>query len=271
MSYAYCTLVMWGDSYVAGALALGESLRQHRKQDEKSEKSPIPLYVCVTEDVSERARTLLKHVFDAVLDVPYIAHRCIPQQHSHFQKNCEWIEASFTKWNVLNPSIYPEGVPTPTKILLLDADCLVLKNVDHLFEWDTPGVCFSSAWSERIRLYGIKDYFPSTLRPGDLISHECLSKANNYGDELGPRQHHESYSCSSTTVLLFPNHTHFKQIVSLLNIPSPYGHRGVVSRFDEQLLCDWILKYKIPVRHLSPGYLWNAGAVHWIPKDTRIF
>src|SRR6185312_3827432 len=62
--YAYVTLVMIGDLYVAGAIVLAQSIRKSG--------SIVDLVVLVTPDVSEEGKKVLGCYFNYVIQVNYI-------------------------------------------------------------------------------------------------------------------------------------------------------------------------------------------------------
>ena len=89
--FAYCTLVMLGDSYIPGVFALAESLS----------KSKIPLICMITSCVSEQGVKRLLEATPYVVCVPlietYVRQMKTPSQRYLYQK---WINKSFTKWNL---------------------------------------------------------------------------------------------------------------------------------------------------------------------------
>lgn len=121
-SRAYCSL-MYGDlaQYVCGALALGCSLRESGTA-----------YDCVllhTPDVPGEVRRLLEE-FWQMTEVAYIpsAHdlHTSPYEKSKFKE-------VFTKLHVFNPAALPYD-----RVVFLDLDTLVLRNIDDLFSVRPP-------------------------------------------------------------------------------------------------------------------------------------
>lgn len=122
--YAYVTLVMLGDLYTAAALVLAYSLRIL--------KTKADLVVLVTHDVSESAKRVLKTYYDHVIEINYIEvknWRCEKQPHR------KYLNYVFTKFNLFNLTQYK-------KVLLIDADAIVLKYPDHLFSLNAPAGCY---------------------------------------------------------------------------------------------------------------------------------
>ena len=128
--YAFVTLVMCGDEYVKGALTLAWSLRQQKTQHD--------LIVMVTPDVSVHAMKLLRKLYDRVIKVQYIKTRVKSAlRGKRYRSEDAWIQYSLTKARMLNLTEYD-------KIVWLDADSLVLSNIDDLFTLQTPaGICSS--------------------------------------------------------------------------------------------------------------------------------
>jgi len=122
--YAYVTLVMLGDLYIAGAIVLAHTLRLLNTQAD--------LVVLVTNDVSEEGRKILSSFFDKVHIINYVD---ITNWRTKKQKHKKYLEVVFTKFHLFDLTEYK-------KVLLIDADALVLKYPDHLFTLNTPAGCF---------------------------------------------------------------------------------------------------------------------------------
>ena len=122
-NYAYVTLVMLGDLYVSAAIVLAHSLR---KLETKSD-----LVVLVTPDVSEAAKRVLSIFFDKVKEINYVT---VPNWRTKKQTHRKYLELVFTKFHLFNLTEYK-------KVLLIDADALILKHPDHIFSLETPAGC----------------------------------------------------------------------------------------------------------------------------------
>lgn len=123
--YAFVTLVMLGDKYTAGAIVLADSL--------KLAGTKADLVVLVTNDVSDEAKRILGMFFDHVIEVSYIP---VSNWRTKKQKHRKYLDFVFTKFHVFDLVQYK-------KIVLLDADAIMLKHVDHLFTLNAPaGVYF---------------------------------------------------------------------------------------------------------------------------------
>ena len=123
-NYAYVTLVMLGDRYVPAAIVLAYSLR---KLNTKAD-----LVVLVTNDVSYEAQNVLRTYFDHVINVTYVHVR---NWRTKKQSHRKYLDFVFTKFHLFNLVQYK-------KILLIDADAIVLKYPDHLFTLTAPAGCY---------------------------------------------------------------------------------------------------------------------------------
>jgi hypothetical protein len=122
--YAYVTLVMMGDRYISAAIVLAHSLRKLNTQAD--------LVVLITSDVSEDGKRVLSTYFDKVLLIDYVVAKNWRTRKQHHRK---YLELVFTKFHLFKLTEYK-------KILLIDADALVLKYPDHIFSLNAPAGCF---------------------------------------------------------------------------------------------------------------------------------
>src|SRR5699024_657216 len=105
MVNAICTLVMGGNDYIPGAVALAHSCRLY---------STAALVCMVTSDVTDRDP--LVGAYDDVVEVPYIsvdAPQFIGRRANEIYS--PWIGNAPTKWRCL-------ALDTYDKVLFLDAD-----------------------------------------------------------------------------------------------------------------------------------------------------
>lgn len=236
MRAAYVTLVMLGDHYVPGAVALAKSLLRTGTCHD--------LVCMVTKDVSESAIQSLSQVYDTIIVVEYLHMKC-PSMMTKRQNEIygNWIEYSFTKWQCLALGQYD-------KILYLDADHLVLKNIDHLFELKAPAMCFTD---ENYNYYNKYSY-------GTVLFNTTLRMFLKYNKIL----------CKGGTILFEPSaHLYYciLNIVNDNNLTSCCYHNG----FDEQVLMRAIVKCNMTITQLSPLYVWNAGSYHKLHKRQEPF
>lgn len=124
--YAYVTLVMLGDLYISAALVLAHSLI---KLGSKADK-----VVLVTSDVSDSGKDMLRMYFDRVIEVDYVN---INNWRVPKQPHRKYLNYVFTKFRLFNLVEYK-------KVLLIDADAVVLKYPDHLFSLKAPAGVYLS-------------------------------------------------------------------------------------------------------------------------------
>ena len=123
-NYAYATLIMLGDLYISAAIVLAYSLRKLNTRAD--------LVVLVTNDVSEKGKNILKQFYDKVIEVKYIE---VINWRTQKQTNRKYLNYVFTKFHIFNLTQYK-------KILLIDADAIVLKYPDHVFTLNAPAGCY---------------------------------------------------------------------------------------------------------------------------------
>ena len=122
--YAYVTLIMMGDGYIPAAIVLAQSLINSGSEADR--------VVLVTNDVTEEGKRILSMYFSHVIPITYIE---IPNWRTEKQTWRKYLNLVFTKFHVFNLVQYK-------KIILIDADALVLKHPDHIFSLQTPAGCF---------------------------------------------------------------------------------------------------------------------------------
>lgn len=118
-NYRYITLLS-DDSYIFGVILLQESLKKVNTQ--------YPLEVLVTSNVSKPVLNILEQ-----LDLTYYVTDAI--EKPEFVNYNKHIQPRFTKtWALCLTKLKIFGMTQFDKLIFLDADIMVLKNLDHLFE-----------------------------------------------------------------------------------------------------------------------------------------
>ena len=119
--YAYVTTLYGNNIYLAGALVLGHSLMKTR--------TSYDTIILVTPDVSPQYKSYLKTVYTNVIDIEYttVSSNIFSEENTRFKD-------VFTKLECLALEQY-------NKIILLDIDMIIAKNIDHLFKLNTPAAC----------------------------------------------------------------------------------------------------------------------------------
>ncbi|XP_072850506.2 glycogenin-2 [Pogona vitticeps] len=160
---AFVTLAT-NDVYCPGALVLGQSLRNHRTSRK--------LAVLITPQVSCTMRTALGTIFDAVVDVNEIDSN--DSLHLTLLKRLE-LGVTFTKlhcWTLIQYS----------KCVFMDADTMVLCNIDELFDREELSAAPDSGWPDCFNS-GVFVFQPS-LKTFNLL----LQYANEHGSFDGGDQ-----------------------------------------------------------------------------------
>uniref|UniRef100_A0A803TFQ8 glycogenin glucosyltransferase n=1 Tax=Anolis carolinensis TaxID=28377 RepID=A0A803TFQ8_ANOCA len=126
---AFVTLAT-NDAYCHGALVLGQSLRNHR--------TTRMLAILITPQVSSAMRTALCTIFDSVVDVNEIDSNDVV--HLALLKRLE-LGVTFTKLHCWTLTQY-------SKCVFMDADTLVLCNIDELFDREELSAAPDSGWPD---------------------------------------------------------------------------------------------------------------------------
>ena len=120
MNYSYVTLLT-DDTYTYGIVLLVETMKKCNTK--------YPLHVLITEDVSEPSLVILKQLgltYSLVnkIEIPNEIHE---YNSSINPKTAGIWRYCYTKFHVFNQTQFD-------KIIFLDADIMLLKNIDHLFD-----------------------------------------------------------------------------------------------------------------------------------------
>ncbi|UOS85712.1 P13 [Pieris rapae granulovirus] len=225
MRCAYVTLVMLGDKYVKGAVALAKSL--------KSSGTNHELVCLVTNDVTQTQELI--EVFTRVIEVSYLYFRCGKMTTERQQKLYnKWIDFSFTKWRCFQLTMYD-------KCVYLDADQLVLRNVDHLFFFNTPAVCFNELYCKMFKRF------------------ECNNN-KVYHNDLKEIYDNYQFLFSTGTIVYEPNTALIELIVKRLVVDNEILNQNRFHNgFEEVVLAQVFLEIQTELTQLSFLYVWNAG------------
>ncbi|XP_066169620.1 glycogenin-2 isoform X1 [Sylvia atricapilla] len=126
---AFVTLAT-DDVYCQGALVLGQSLRNH--------KTSRKLAVLITPEVSSGMRSVLSSLFDEVIEVDVLDSA--DSVHLALMQRPE-LGVTFTKLHCWTLTHY-------SKCVFMDADTLVLCNVDELFDREEFSAAPDSGWPD---------------------------------------------------------------------------------------------------------------------------
>ena len=123
-NYAFVILSS-NDLFVPGAVAAAKSLQMC--------KTKYPVYCMVTDEVSDESIAALEAAKCSVMKVPKIGSKISGDDRFTLESN--WL--TFTKLNVFNLTQFD-------KVVYLDADTLVLKNVDDMLDFPAlSGYCLA--------------------------------------------------------------------------------------------------------------------------------
>lgn len=215
---AYVMLMMHADGYLPGVLVAAFSLIKTQ--------TTADIVIMVTPDVSQEARqqidTLNTEKNKVIIwPVPYIQYNSKPLKSARVRELYPWIKTSYTKWNALT-------LPYD-KVILLDADMLVIKNIDHLFDMQTPAALFNSAFARPCGTlparYTVAAVDAHGFVPhGALIPHALITKELKTGPLVG----------MSSVMVLTPNVAEFTHLCEVLELAQPFGFPAVYNGHDEQ-------------------------------------
>uniref|UniRef100_A0A8B9JWB2 glycogenin glucosyltransferase n=1 Tax=Astyanax mexicanus TaxID=7994 RepID=A0A8B9JWB2_ASTMX len=148
---AFVTLAT-NDNYAKGAMVLGKSLRNH--------KTSKNLVVLIGPHVSEPSRAVLRRIYDEVrlvdvLDSGDTAHLAMMKRPD--------LGVTFTKLNCWTLTHY-------SKCVFMDADTLVVSNIDELFDREELSAAPDPGWPDCFNS-GVFVFRPSNETYGKLLQH----------------------------------------------------------------------------------------------------
>jgi len=154
------------DDFLAGAQTLLYSIRKSLLSIPAADYPPEIVVLTTTTSLSITSISTLEHLCDRIITVPFIKSP-VKSHVPSWDTKC-----AFTKLNLFKLQEYE-------KILYLDADCLVLKDVSHLFK--------EKFGEEKTELVAAPDIFPPDkfnggvllLKPSQSIFQSLLSKFEN--------------------------------------------------------------------------------------------
>jgi len=147
------------DKFLEGVLVLNESLRTHNKN--------IGLACMVTDEVSTDTIKSLKELNIKIYAVPWIK-----SSRKDFKgRYNESTKLTFTKLNIFNLPF--------NKILYLDADIVINKNIENLFSLASPSAVYDTSALDKENIgfnAGVM-----LLKPSKIIFEKLKSEIDNYG------------------------------------------------------------------------------------------
>lgn len=245
--YAYVTLVMLGDAYISAAIVLAHSIR--------SSGSLVDLVVLVTPDVSDDGKQILGTYYTHVIEISYVPVANWRTKKQHHRK---YLELVFTKFHIFDLVQYD-------KILLIDADAIVLKYPDHLFSLDAPAGCFLEN----------KDYIISYDKDGNYIPPkdgemewykkycDCCGHGKKIPKEMTDRlkKQFNNSGIGGGLMLLKPKKGELESIIK--DVSSGYMKHLVENKLiwpEQQYLT---LRYSGKWTNINPRFFGLQGYPHW--------
>jgi alpha-N-acetylglucosamine transferase len=228
--YAYVMLLFRNEQYAEGVITVAKSIRLTGSKHD---------IVCmITPDISDSCIQRLTSHGIIVVPVPYLEYKTAPyKSEKQKARYGHWIGVSYTKWNALTLTQYK-------KVLFIDADSLVLKNVDHLFEKKTPASVF-------VRYRGDR-------RPANPWTN-AYHTPKTIEENIKKR----AWLIDGSLVLLTPNSNHYEMYKTMMEEMQPWSTTSP-SGADESSLCYFMSLYnkgpKVSWTHLSEEYScsWNV-------------
>ncbi|XP_016089566.1 glycogenin-1-like isoform X1 [Sinocyclocheilus grahami] len=152
------------DAYSMGCLVVGKSLRRHGTSRK--------LVAMVSPNVSRASRLALEDVFDEVVVVDVLDSR--DQTHLTWLRRPE-LGVTFTKLHCWTLTQY-------SKCVFLDADTLVLCNVDELFEYEELSAAPDPGWPDCFNS-GVFVFRPSLNTHTQILEHTAQHGSFDGGDQ----------------------------------------------------------------------------------------
>ena len=237
--FAYVFLVMKGDSYIPGVICAAESIR--------ISQSKLDIICMVTPDVSAGGREMLLTAVTRVVEVPYLSFNSHPMKTRRQMELYEsWMADSYTKWNSLRLVEYE-------KIVFVDADILVLCNLDHLFELNAPAGTFSTPWAQEFEKQSVFNLNGYPSEHGATVPHTAIMKSLAHG----------GYTFIASVVMIAPNEDDFKSYCASVEQLQPFGFNNF-STPDEQSLAWFYANRGVDWTHIHQKYNFIVHKIKWI-------
>lgn len=229
-NYAYITLLSTLD-YLPGVLVLGESL--------KRVNSVYPFAVGVTEDIYEQALPVLQKAGCIVEKIHHLEYSDMMKKHALKQwgESCKSVFNTASKISLFELNDYD-------KLVYIDADTIVLQNVDELFNWPDgsmakhpvddygfTGLMVFTPAHHKVELYKIL-IRETNCADGDLLGELWFQTKYNPAYHI-PSEYMEQYHCG----LINESHVNDYKIIHFCNNPKPWQKEFNI------LSADWYTYY----------------------------
>ncbi|XP_041941039.1 glycogenin-1a [Alosa sapidissima] len=209
---AFVTLAT-NDNYAKGAMVLGKSLRNHNTSRK--------LVVLIGPHVAEPTRDVLHKLFDEVVQVDVLDSG--DTAHLSLMKRPD-LGITFTKLHCWNLTQY-------SKCVFMDADTLVLANIDELFEREELSAAPDPGWPDCFNS-GVFVFRPSKDTYGKLLTH-CEEKGSFDGGDQGVLNSYYSDWATADISKHLPFIYNLSSIAIYSYLPAfkQYGHEAKVVHF----------------------------------------
>lgn len=208
--FAYATMCL-KDSDVPGALALIASVNLTDTEHE--------FIVLVGPNVTPGCKELLEKA-NKTTDIKHIEVNCKKLQSIYrIENKTDGYKSSFNILHLLNCDNYD-------KILFISSNAILMTNVDHLFELNTPAATFESADAITRKPYGCRKLGNDDLhftdydtKHGSVITSEQVEHNLTHINKDGI----SGYVCNDKMLLLSPSKDDFNNIMNILETNTPFG------------------------------------------------
>lgn len=253
-AHAYVFSVFKDSSYLLGALAAAFSIKQTNSQND---------VVLMVTEVPEDMISIAKAVFDRIYSVPYLQVEARPLRTEKQRARYEsWMNIACTKWNCLALTDYKT-------VMFVDADKIILSNLDHLFNLPTPAGTFSSPQAKGYCKNGGMYNPYLRLREGDRVHYNAIAEGLD-----GCRG--TSFTAIGTMLTLTPSasdYSEFKSMLQLYSKEKPFGYPTCNSSIDEQAIVHFYSRHlsvktekNIDWTYISQQHQWICWKPEWLRK-----
>jgi len=244
--YAYVCLVMLGDLYISAAIVLAQSLINCGSNADR--------VVLVTPDVSEDGKKILQMYFNKVKVIDYVN---VSNWRVKKQPQRKYLDLVFTKFHIFNLVEYK-------KVILIDADAIVLKYPDHIFTLNAPAGCFLED-KDLFITYDEKGNYIFPKGPIKWYEKYCKTAPHGglipkeYTDRV--KQNFQNSGIGGGLILLEPKLGEFDEIIR--NVSMGFMKHLVEEKFpwpEQQYLT---LRYSGKWHQINPRFFGLQGYPHW--------
>jgi lipopolysaccharide biosynthesis glycosyltransferase len=206
----------------------------------------------VTPDVSQAARSLLATV-SRVVEISYLSFSTSDMKTKRQQELYKtWMSESYTKWQALAFTEYK-------KVLFVDADILVVENIDHLFELPAPAGTFSTPWAREFDASAKFDLAGYPTVHGETVDTAVVEKSLKNG----------GYTFIASVVLLEPSKSDLCEYVKMVDDMQPFGFDNF-STPDEQSLAYFYIKKSKSWTHIHQRYNFIVHKINWLRRGDKV-